>query len=271
MKTLFEPLRVGALTLPNRILMAPLTRSRAGEEHLPNALMAEQYASDMSSATPLIRKTNALQPKTIALGPGVMPAIPLEDDVIPIAMSADFEGMRSVTKGLLGAMALTNRQRTEGYDVEAQGQPVSGVALKIKGEPQAKARLEAVARAIRVHERLLALMVEVHDFYLGTKIADPNVSTRMRPTDPPEYEDREVTVRRWITLRDAGLATDAQVMVQAGVARTPEDAEAMLAAIKAEKDVRAARRAALVGEPETETPEEPEDAEDEPEPVDTET
>jgi hypothetical protein len=235
------------------------------------ALMAEQYASDMSSATPLIRKTNAAQPKTIALGPGIMPAVPLEDEIIPIAMSADFEGMRSVTKGLLGAMALTNRQRTEGYDVEAQGQPVSGVALKIKGEPQAKARLEAVARAIEVHEKVLALMIEVHDFYRGTKIADPAVSPRMRPTDPPEYEDREVTVRRWITLRDAGLATDAQVMVQAGVARTPEEAEAMLAAIKVEKDARANRRAALVGEPETDQLEdEQQDPEDDAAPVDTE-
>ena len=29
MPTLFDPLKMGALSLPNRILMAPLTRSRA--------------------------------------------------------------------------------------------------------------------------------------------------------------------------------------------------------------------------------------------------
>ena len=29
MPTLFDPLKLGALTLPNRIVMAPLTRSRA--------------------------------------------------------------------------------------------------------------------------------------------------------------------------------------------------------------------------------------------------
>ena len=29
MPTLFDPLKVGALNLPNRIVMAPLTRSRA--------------------------------------------------------------------------------------------------------------------------------------------------------------------------------------------------------------------------------------------------
>jgi N-ethylmaleimide reductase len=44
MPHLFTPLTVGPLTLPNRILMAPLTRCRAGEEHLPNELMAEYYA-----------------------------------------------------------------------------------------------------------------------------------------------------------------------------------------------------------------------------------
>ena len=48
MPTLFSELRLGALTVPNRIFMAPLTRCRAGEEHLPNALMAEHYAQRAS-------------------------------------------------------------------------------------------------------------------------------------------------------------------------------------------------------------------------------
>lgn len=41
---LFQPLQAGALSLPNRILMAPLTRARSDRGHLPNALMAEYYA-----------------------------------------------------------------------------------------------------------------------------------------------------------------------------------------------------------------------------------
>ncbi len=41
MPTLFAPLQVGELTLPNRILMAPLTRSRAGVRRVPNELMAQ--------------------------------------------------------------------------------------------------------------------------------------------------------------------------------------------------------------------------------------
>lgn len=62
MPTLFDPLSIGPLTLGNRIVMAPLTRSRAGAERRPNALMAEYYAqragaglilSEATSVTPM--------------------------------------------------------------------------------------------------------------------------------------------------------------------------------------------------------------------------
>ena len=49
MTNLFEPLRVGDLTLPNRVVMAPLTRLRAGSTHTPNALMAEYYGQRASA------------------------------------------------------------------------------------------------------------------------------------------------------------------------------------------------------------------------------
>jgi N-ethylmaleimide reductase len=43
MKTLFDPVQVGSLHLPNRIAMAPLTRNRAPDA-IPTPLMAEYYA-----------------------------------------------------------------------------------------------------------------------------------------------------------------------------------------------------------------------------------
>jgi len=49
MPDLFSPLTVGNLALPNRILMAALTRARAGRSHIPNALMAEYYAQRASA------------------------------------------------------------------------------------------------------------------------------------------------------------------------------------------------------------------------------
>jgi N-ethylmaleimide reductase len=41
---LFTPVRLGAIKAPNRIVMAPLTRMRAGPGRVPTPLMAEYYA-----------------------------------------------------------------------------------------------------------------------------------------------------------------------------------------------------------------------------------
>ena len=49
MTTLFDPIQVGDLQLPNRIVMAPLTRCRASAGRVPNALMAEYYAQRASA------------------------------------------------------------------------------------------------------------------------------------------------------------------------------------------------------------------------------
>lgn len=43
MSILDKPLKMGELTLKNRIIMAPLTRSRSGDERIPNDLVREYY------------------------------------------------------------------------------------------------------------------------------------------------------------------------------------------------------------------------------------
>ncbi|MGO4474765.1 alkene reductase [Massilia sp. 2TAF26] len=59
MTSLFDPLKVGALELPNRIVMAPLTRSRAaGEGRVPNALMTEYYGQRASAGLILSEATS---------------------------------------------------------------------------------------------------------------------------------------------------------------------------------------------------------------------
>lgn len=57
---LFAPLKVGALTLPNRVLMAPLTRCRAEDEHVPGPLMAEYYAQRASAGLIIAEATMAM-------------------------------------------------------------------------------------------------------------------------------------------------------------------------------------------------------------------
>ncbi len=58
MKTLFDPLRMGDLELPNRVIMAPLTRCRAGEGRVPGALAAEYYGQRASAGLILTEATS---------------------------------------------------------------------------------------------------------------------------------------------------------------------------------------------------------------------
>ena len=59
METLFDPLVVGDLTLPNRVVMAPLTRSRADNPgRVPTMMMAEYYAQRASAGLILSEATS---------------------------------------------------------------------------------------------------------------------------------------------------------------------------------------------------------------------
>ena len=57
MANLFDPIQLGDLTLPNRIIMAPLTRARSGPQRIPNALMAEYYVQRASAGLILSEAT----------------------------------------------------------------------------------------------------------------------------------------------------------------------------------------------------------------------
>ncbi len=61
MPELFTPLSLGALTLPNRILMAPLTRCRADADHVPTEIMAEYYSQRASAGLVIAEATMAME------------------------------------------------------------------------------------------------------------------------------------------------------------------------------------------------------------------
>ena len=61
MTTLFDPITIGDLQLANRIVMAPLTRCRADEGRVPNALMAEYYVQ-RASAGLIISEATSVTP-----------------------------------------------------------------------------------------------------------------------------------------------------------------------------------------------------------------
>jgi len=58
MPKLFDPIKIGAFDLPNRVVMAPLTRTRASEGRVPNALMRDYYVQRASAGFILSEATS---------------------------------------------------------------------------------------------------------------------------------------------------------------------------------------------------------------------
>jgi len=72
---LFRPLRAGSLDLPNRVLMAPLTRNRAHPDGTPHA-MAEEYYRQRASAGAIVTEATQISPE----GKGYINTPGLHDD-----------------------------------------------------------------------------------------------------------------------------------------------------------------------------------------------
>ncbi len=80
MTTLHESLTVGAITLPNRVLMAPLTRARSAQPgDIPQAINATHYAQ-RASAGLIIAEASQISPqgKGYAFTPGIYSAEQVE-------------------------------------------------------------------------------------------------------------------------------------------------------------------------------------------------
>ncbi|WP_119153299.1 alkene reductase [Caldimonas tepidiphila] len=89
MTTLFDPIRLGDLLLPNRIVMAPLTRNRAGAGQTPTPLMVEYYRQRANPATGaglIITEASQISP----MGQGYL-------DTPGIHTAAQIAGWRAVT------------------------------------------------------------------------------------------------------------------------------------------------------------------------------
>jgi N-ethylmaleimide reductase len=75
---LFEPLELGAIKLRNRVVMAPMTRMRAGTGHAPTALNVEYYAQ-RASAGMIVTEGTAVSPQ--AQGYPNAPGIYTDDQI----------------------------------------------------------------------------------------------------------------------------------------------------------------------------------------------
>ncbi|WP_022954287.1 alkene reductase [Leucothrix mucor] len=124
---LLDPIKVGAMTLKNRTIMAPLTRCRAGLEHQPNAMMAEYY-SQRASAGLLITECTMVMENTSAFG--TEPGIYSEKQI---------EGWKLTTDAVHKAggkifMQIWHAGRAAHPDLNNGAETVSASAIAIDGE-----------------------------------------------------------------------------------------------------------------------------------------
>lgn len=123
-KTLFEPYALGAIQVSNRIVMAPLTRNRAGAGFVPGDLTAEYYAQ-RASAGVIITEASQISQQ----GQGYQ-------DTPGIYTQAQIDGWRKVTtavhdKGGRIILQLWHVGRISHVDLQPNGgEPVAPSAIR---------------------------------------------------------------------------------------------------------------------------------------------
>jgi N-ethylmaleimide reductase len=124
---LLEPFSLGDLALPNRIVMAPLTRGRAGKERIPNTLMAEYYVQRASAGLIIAEATTISEQANGWLeSPGVYAD----------AMEAGWKTVTSAVHAAGGRifLQLWHMGRASHSDFHGGSLPVSASAVKIDGD-----------------------------------------------------------------------------------------------------------------------------------------
>ncbi|MEG0184028.1 MAG: alkene reductase [Stenotrophomonas sp.] len=155
---LFTPYRLGALTLPNRIVMPPMTRSRAADGNVATALMAAYYAQRASAGLIVSEGTQiSQQGQGYAWTPGIH-----ED--------AQIAGWRDVTDAVHAAggrivAQLWHVGRVSHTALQPDGgAPVSSSALQAEGvkvfvDPQGRGPQGGVGEMVQ-HAMPRALTIE---------------------------------------------------------------------------------------------------------------
>lgn len=150
MPSLFEPITVGDLHLPNRIIMAPLTRSRAtADTRAPVPMMAEYY-SQRATAGLIISEATVVD--RMGVGYEATPGIWSDEQV---------EGWKSVTASVHKAggrifLQLWHVGRISDPSLLDGKPPVSASAIAAKGDVSLlrPARPYPVPRVLEAHEIL---------------------------------------------------------------------------------------------------------------------
>jgi len=124
---LFSPVSLGDLQLPNRVVMAPLTRLRSGEEGVPGPVVAEQYAQRASFGLIVAEGT---YPSRESRGYAGQPGI---------VTDAQVEGWRAVTQAVHArggriVLQVMHAGRVSHPDITGTEHVVAPSAVAIEGE-----------------------------------------------------------------------------------------------------------------------------------------
>ena len=141
MPSLFDPIQLGAVAAPNRILMAPLTRARGTRDHAPTPIMADYYRQ-RASAGLIISEATGISPQGLGwpYAPGLWSAEQVEAWK-PVVGAAHEAGGRMFAQ-------LWHMGRVVHPSLPGRGQPVSSSAPTAPGlahtyvgkQPYAEAR-----------------------------------------------------------------------------------------------------------------------------------
>ena len=149
-KQILQPFNLNGLPLANRVVMAPLTRARSGENRIPNALMAKYYAQ-RASAGLIISEATSISPQ--GNGWNQSPGIYTEEMV---------EGWKLTTKAVHERggrifMQLWHTGRASHSDFHGGELPVSASPVAINSEdgihtPDGQKKPHEVPRALKTEE-----------------------------------------------------------------------------------------------------------------------
>lgn len=147
-KALLTTFKIGDLELANRIVMAPMTRARSGEDRIPNSLMAEYYAQRASAGLILTEATTICeQGNGWNHSPGIY-------------TDAMIEGWKLTTEAVHAKrgtlfLQLWHTGRASHSDFHGGKRPVAASAIKLNGDhihtPKGKKQYET-PRALETDE-----------------------------------------------------------------------------------------------------------------------
>ena len=189
--TPFDPVRIGAWDLPNRLVMAPLTRNRAGEGQAPTELNA-QYYGQRASAGLII--TEGTQPSAVGQGYLATPGLHSQEHAkgwAQVAGAVHDRGGRVVVQLMhVGRIAHADNKdgletvapsaiQAPGQMITAQGPREHDVPRALETEELAQVRDEYVASArLAIESGLDGVELHAANGYLLHQFLAPNTNVR---------------------------------------------------------------------------------------------